>query len=642
MGSSSSKKAKEEKKNKEKEKQSIKKQDNNIKEHSIKEEDSYTPEIQPKNQPKLLKKFQEEKMKFQSKRSVCKIISQKGSGTGFFCKIPNFEGNKELKTLMTNNHVLNLEDIAPDKKIKLTLDDCSVSKIITIDTKRKVYTNGKYDITIIEIKETDNLSYVNYLEVDNIINKPIEDKSFKNFDIYVMHYPGGTEVLYNTGVIQSAEIEGKCTVNHLCATKFGSSGSPLCNLSSFKVLAIHKGGHKTKDINVGTMLKKPIDELIEFNKKDILGNYESLKINYMKLENKNENKEEEEKENRIIINFNINNNDIKNEIYFLNKDEKYNTELNEKVVKLYIDGEKKSFKKYFVPEHNKEYKIKLVFRKLITNCSYMFFNCEKIKSINLSSFNMEEVTNMNHMFGRCYYVKEIELNNCNTKNVTDMSYMFSKCKNLLNIDLQFFDTDKVKTMSCMFNECYNLSNCRLPFFNTENVEDMSNMFNKCYKLQKLNLSSFNTKNVKDMSQMFNDCVELETLVTEPEFFNTYNANNMAHLFRCCNNLKNMDSLKFNTKNVKYLSYMFYECLNLKNIDLSKFSTKDLIDMTYMFGGCKNLTKIDFSTFIFKNIKQMNDIFDDCENLKEIKINKEWKDIFQEQNKNLNQSIKITF
>ena len=613
---------------------------------SSKKKESYRKELHPPNQPKPLDNNQKNKIESQSKTGVCKIINPDGSsGTGFFCIIPNFEGKKELKTLMTNNHVLRLEDIAPGKKIKLTLDDCSISKIITIDAKRKVYTNESFDITIIEIKDSDYLSYVNYFEIDDIINQPIEEKSFENFDIYVIHYPGGTNVYTNNGITQRVEIKHKYTIYHLCSTDSGSSGSPLCNLNSFKVIAIHKGCIDSKNVNVGTLLKKPIDELIEFNKKEILGNYESLKSQVIQNRDKNKNKsqKEKEKENNIIINIEINNNDINKEIYFLNKDEENNTELNENDVELFIDGEKKSsFKKYFVPKHNKEYKIKLVFHKLITNCSYMFFSCEKIKSINLSSFNMKEVTNMNHMFGRCYYVKEIELNNCNTKNVTDMSYMFSKCKNLLNIDLQCFDTDKVKTMSCMFNECYNLSNCRLPFFNTENVEDMSNMFNKCYKLQKLNLSSFNTKNVKDMSQMFNDCVELETLVTEPEFFNTYNADNMAHLFRCCNNLKNMDSLKFNTKNVKYLSYMFYECLNLKNIDLSEFNTKDLIDMTYMFGGCKNLTKIDFSTFSFKNIKQMNDIFDDCENLKEIKINKEWKDIFQEQNKNLNQSIKITF
>ena len=45
----------------------------------------------------------------QMKKNIFKIYLNDGSkGTGFFCKIP-YTSNKELKVLITNNHVINLE-----------------------------------------------------------------------------------------------------------------------------------------------------------------------------------------------------------------------------------------------------------------------------------------------------------------------------------------------------------------------------------------------------------------------------------------------------------------------------------------------------------------------------------------------------
>ena len=42
----------------------------------------------------------------QMKRSVCKIYNGREKGTGFFCKIHNNNQEKDIKVLITNNHVL--------------------------------------------------------------------------------------------------------------------------------------------------------------------------------------------------------------------------------------------------------------------------------------------------------------------------------------------------------------------------------------------------------------------------------------------------------------------------------------------------------------------------------------------------------
>jgi len=58
----------------------------------------------------------------QMEKCICKIYLNKGGlGTGFFCKIPF--NNSLLPVLITNNHVLNENDIDNNKIIKLTINN---------------------------------------------------------------------------------------------------------------------------------------------------------------------------------------------------------------------------------------------------------------------------------------------------------------------------------------------------------------------------------------------------------------------------------------------------------------------------------------------------------------------------------------
>lgn len=61
-----------------------------------------------------------EKILSQMKNSICKIHKLNGSNaTGFFCKIKYFNKQNLLPVLITNNHVLNEDDIADKKKFLL-------------------------------------------------------------------------------------------------------------------------------------------------------------------------------------------------------------------------------------------------------------------------------------------------------------------------------------------------------------------------------------------------------------------------------------------------------------------------------------------------------------------------------------------
>jgi len=88
------------------------------------------------------------------------------------------------------------------------------------------------------------------------------------------------------------------------------------------------------------------------------------------------------------------------------------------------------------------------------------------------------------------------------KNLTDGSYLFSNCSNLIHIDFSHFNTHKIVDMSNMFEGCVNLKSLDLSNFNTTKVEDMSQMFCGCEQLKYINLSSFKTFKVRSTFQMF--------------------------------------------------------------------------------------------------------------------------------------------
>ena len=119
------------------------------------------------------------------KTHVCKITCKDEThGTGFFCNIP-IGWNNNLTVLMTNNHVLNKDDIKPGKNIKFSLNDDAQEYEILIDNTRKTYTNDYYDVTIIEIKEGDGIEQKSFFNLDPQIFEKDSVSKFKNRQIFL-------------------------------------------------------------------------------------------------------------------------------------------------------------------------------------------------------------------------------------------------------------------------------------------------------------------------------------------------------------------------------------------------------------------------------------------------------------------------
>ena len=222
-----------------------------------------------------------EKILSQMKNSICKIHKLNGSNaTGFFCKIKYFNKQNLLPVLITNNHVLNEDDIADKKNVCITINNEKENKSIYIDESRKKYTSSKFDITIIEIKiKEDNIDINNFLEIDETIykNRLFVETALINKSIYIIHYPKGKNVKVSYGLLSNI-IDND--INHLCCTEEGSSGAPIISLETNKVIGIHIGcTNNNFKFNKGKFIKYSINSFIYHNKiKDEVENIREIYI----------------------------------------------------------------------------------------------------------------------------------------------------------------------------------------------------------------------------------------------------------------------------------------------------------------------------------------------------------------------------
>ncbi len=195
----------------------------------------------------------------------------------------------------------------------------------------------------------------------------------------------------------------------------------------------------------------------------------------------------------------------------------------------------------------------------VKDMSYMFGNCYKLTSLDLSSINTSNVTDMEYMIGGCYILPIIDLSSFNTSKVTNMSYMFTDCSELLSIDVSTFDTSNVITMQSMFTVCEKITSLDLSQFNTSKVTTMRFMFNWCSSLSSLDISQFNTSQVVDMWGMFRECSDLTSL--DLSTFNMNSVTNAGMMFNNCISLTTLDLRNSNFTTVSSYSSMFLGITN---------------------------------------------------------------------------------
>ena len=224
---------------------------------------------------------------FQLDNCICKVYQEDGGvGTGFFCLLPNPDIRKTLPVLITNNHVLKEKDLKNDK-IKIEMLNIKKTKYLELKN-RKVFTNKKIDITIIEIKpDLDDLELnQNFLEIDKEALIENNNHVKEGSNIYVLQIPRGVEESWADGPISS--IKGDF-IHHRCATKNGSSGGPILCLLHQRVIGVHRGAiedyekEEKKIANLGILIKT----VIKIFNEEYPSKFDKIKLTKSTKEKKN-------------------------------------------------------------------------------------------------------------------------------------------------------------------------------------------------------------------------------------------------------------------------------------------------------------------------------------------------------------------
>ena len=151
----------------------------------------------------------------------------------------------------------------------------------------------------------------------------------------------------------------------------------------------------------------------------------------------------------------------------------------------------------------------------LTTFSRMFYECDKLTSLDVSSLDTSKATNMKYMFGFCESLQTLDVSNFDTSKVTDMSFMFDDCQSIQTLDVSNFDTSKVTDMSFMFDFCESIQTLDLSSWNMTKVIHMDNMFSGCTSLKTIFMRGCNQITIdKIKAQLEKDNLKNVTIITE--------------------------------------------------------------------------------------------------------------------------------
>ena len=272
-------------------------------------------------------------------------ISNCIKGVGYLCNITT----KNIKVLITYNHVINLECLNKINKLIIYINNRELEINMKID--RFKCTNEELDITIIEILEENNI--YTFIEID----KFIDSKNYINENIDVIYLQKENLLCKMNG-----KIIKKNNNNYICNKKSINNGIIILNSNS-KLIGIIKENNN--------------NDLIEFIPINIIIN----NTNYIKCTYKIKS-DDLGKSIQII-----------NDTYFNDRNKIINREILNKI-KIIINGEIISNTLTYKFKHEGLYTIYIISNNLINNMSNMFYDCSSLKEINLLSFNTTQVTNL--------------------------------------------------------------------------------------------------------------------------------------------------------------------------------------------------------------------------------------------------------
>ena len=228
----------------------------------------------------------------------------------------------------------------------------------------------------------------------------------------------------------------------------------------------------------------------------------------------------------------------------------------------------------------------------VTSMSDTFYNCSKLTTLDVSSWDTGNVTDLTHTFYFCQKLNSLDISNWNTANVTTLYYTFSDCTALTSLDVSNWDTANVTDMTGIFSSCSGLTSLDVSGWNTAKVTTMDYLFRNCSSLTLLDINNWNTANVTTLHYTFSGCSKLKKLNVSG--WNTANVTNMNSTFSSCSTLTSLDVSGWNTAKVTNMSNAFSGCSHLTSLTFGQnFSMEEVTSANNAFRNCSKLRYIDF-------------------------------------------------
>ena len=249
----------------------------------------------------------------------------------------------------------------------------------------------------------------------------------------------------------------------------------------------------------------------------------------------------------------------------------------------------------------------------------MFYGCSKIKSIDLSKFDFSNVTTMFSYFRECINLEKIIFPK-NILSIEDTSYMFQNCKKLTSIDLSNFKFSNIYNMTYLFNGCINLTRIIWPEENSSlklNYGLFSYMFKNCYSLTSIDLSNFYFNGVIDLSNMFLNCTNLKyvklngnldwnkkqiTILYKTTGINVIIKTTVDNIFQNCS----IEELNLLNININYNNELTQNINNIEGCLFNEYKSDMKQCQKYMgFYYCGECNNINTNEYCSKNIQGKN-------------------------------------
>lgn len=116
------------------------------------------------------------------------------------------------------------------------------------------------------------------------------------------------------------------------------------------------------------------------------------------------------------------------------------------------------------------------------------------------------VSNISYMFADCIKLRYVHCGKMNTSKVTRMDFMFADCLSLTSVDCYGWNTRMVYSTSNMFANCSKLGFAPIVLWNTDSLEIANRMFYKCVSMNhnSMSIKHWHLNKLKDISEMFKD------------------------------------------------------------------------------------------------------------------------------------------